>query len=1041
MNSKSFHVLRAFIRHYGYFLAVFALGTAISTVFYYMHAKQNDNTARIRLEHLASDFFRHIEHNLEDIDRYLKSLKSFRQFNDELTQETFQTYIDSLNITFTEVNAIGWAPRVTKDQKVTFIANAEQSGGPDLQIRPWPRGAEQSPTLVRDDYLPLIYVSPVEQKQTLTGLDLASIIEVDQPLDSLLYKNESIVTSPLNLTANASNTNVILFHPVFKNTPGGARYHRDNLEGILIISLNLAALLQPAIDSLHRHDHGHEALAIELLDVQSDQSLFASDINITNNSSNNNWIQSYDFEFGQRQWRLYSQPDSHSVQHLDVDLKSLSLLLIGIFASLVAGFYVHRRHKGFSDELESRNQALNQFSEELSTANHRLEQALVSTNQGVWDWNVTTGETYFSPSLEVATGYQPGEWGNHRSIWEKLVPGEQYAHTWTRVEAYLKGQTKFYESVHQLIKKDGNRIWVRDQGQAVAWDDDGNPTRLIGTQIDITRQKEAEEELIAAKEAAESAAKAKSVFLSTMSHEIRTPMNGVMGMAQLLEESDLNDEQREYVDTICRCSKNLITIINDILDISKLDANKVEFESIPFDLERICQESLEIFATMAAEKNIDLLLDYSFSCHRYFNGDPGRLRQILINLISNAVKFTHQGHVRVKVSGETIETESFQLCIEIDDTGIGIPQDSVELIFEDFSQSDQSITRQYGGTGLGLAIVNKLLNLMNSTIKVSSVEGKGSVFSFDLNLPKASAPEPLVSGSLKGVKILLCDDGSINSKKLIGFLEFLQTDTSVVDDPRAVIPRLNEALASDKPFTIAVLSDRMPNMSGEQLGKAIRQVQALEKLRLLIFSSVGQKGDAKFYRKAGFNAYLDRLSRNETIRDALIRLMDESQAGNPITKHSLEESKRARDDTDICLNATILLVEDVIPNQIIAKSFLNRAGVTVEVANNGAEAIEKWQSTHFDLIFMDCRMPIMSGYEATSKIRRVEQQKALQHIPIIALTANASAEDRRLCQESGMDDIVTKPFLRQELIEAITTWLPDSTEKCEDEIVGLKNTS
>ncbi|MCP4983352.1 MAG: response regulator, partial [Gammaproteobacteria bacterium] len=533
------------------------------------------------------------------------------------------------------------------------------------------------------------------------------------------------------------------------------------------------------------------------------------------------------------------------------------------------------------------------------------------------------------------------------------------------------------------------------------------------------------DELLTAKIAAENAAIAKSQFLATMSHEIRTPMNGVIGMAQLLEDTSLTDEQKDYLSTITRSGNNLLSIINDILDFSKLDAEMAELESISFDLERVCQDCVVLISGNAKDKEIEIILDYHPDCPRHLMGDPSLIRQILLNLLGNAVKFTRVGYIRLGISCEPGNSGDEQLCLEVEDTGIGLKPKAIENLFDEFTQADSSTTREYGGTGLGLAICRKIISLMDGEIGVNSVYGEGTTFWVQFSLPRAKAPTPIKVTSLKGVRLLLVDDNQEYRRVFKRMFEHMGTRATIASNPTEMIEKLHAANQTGDPFKIAILDHYMPETSGMELGIQIRNDTEFDDLKLLIFSSIGQKGDAALFLKAGFNAYLSKLSRYETLRAMLSEILNHLTGDPIITQHSIEDAIQSDAAApQQSFQASILLVEDVLPNQIVANKFLTSMGLEVDVVGNGREAVEAFRNNNYSLIFMDCRMPEMDGYDATKAIRALEKENNQTPMPIIALTANATNDDRKLCEQAGMDDVVTKPFIKTDLSTCLQQWLP-----------------
>jgi signal transduction histidine kinase/CheY-like chemotaxis protein len=563
-------------------------------------------------------------------------------------------------------------------------------------------------------------------------------------------------------------------------------------------------------------------------------------------------------------------------------------------------------------------------------------------------------------------------------------------------------------------------------GTGIRTDSSYETTRLLESlksmAIDVKYQSE---QMILAKERAEAATASKTQFLSTMSHEIRTPMNGVIGMTQLMEDTLLTDEQKYYLANITRSGDSLLSIINDILDFSKLDVDKVEIESIVFNLEKICEECMELMAGNSKDKDVEFIFDYEPDCPRYFSGDPSRVRQILMNLIGNASKFTEQGFIRCGVSCISKDGSEEQLRLEVQDTGIGLSKEAIEHLFDEFTQADTTTTRIYGGTGLGLAITKKLVGLMGGVLGVDSIKGEGSTFWIDDLLKAVEPPSAVEFSSLKNVRVLFVDDNKENRNIFKRMLNHMGADATILSDSNEVLVTLSAAEKDNNPYKIAILDHAMPLMGGMELGMTIRMQSVFDELKLLIFSSVRQTGDAALFAKAGFNAYLNKLCRYEILNNILDTMLSHTLDLPIITQHSIDDANETAMWQEHVFNVSILVAEDNLTNQIIAKKLLAKMGVDVKVVNNGQEAVEAFKSMAFELIFMDCQMPVMDGYEATSAIREIEKEKNLRPMPIVALTANASSDDRILCEQSGMSDIVTKPFKKTDLSECFLKWLPN----------------
>ena len=611
-------------------------------------------------------------------------------------------------------------------------------------------------------------------------------------------------------------------------------------------------------------------------------------------------------------------------------------------------------------------------------------------------------ELFFNVTREAFIG---------RTLHELLSPEDARLHAEMDKELFAGKGTQTYEAV--VHSRDGIRHDTIYRKAALTRRD-GSVSGLLGTIIDITERKRAEAEIMQAKEAAEASSRAKSEFLANMSHEIRTPMNGVIGMTDLALDTALTEEQREYLGIVKSSAESLLTIINDILDFSKIEAGKLLVEHISFDLPQVVGETMKALALRAHEKNLELVSEIMPEVPHHVVGDPGRIRQVLINLVGNAIKFTQRGEVALRT--EIVEQKNglARIHFSIRDTGIGISPDKQALIFEAFSQEDSSTTRRFGGTGLGLSISRRLVELLDGEIWLESQLGLGSTFHFTVDLRIDARPlQPVARKiNLRGKRLLVVDDNATNRRVLCGMLAAWDVVCQDVDSGQAALEIMR---GNEEPFDCIILDAHMPEMDGYELAQRLHLEHPLTP-PLLMLSSGAMRGDGQRCQNAGISGYFSKPISSEELLAALCRIFDkgldnlDTAHGQLLTRHTLRELQRT-------LN--ILLVEDHPTNQKLALGLLEKWGHHATLAQNGQEALDIFSERTFDLLLMDMQMPVMGGLEATRLIRKIEQTRHLPRTPIIAMTAAAMASDREQCLAAGMDDYLAKPIKVKELLEKL----------------------
>jgi len=625
----------------------------------------------------------------------------------------------------------------------------------------------------------------------------------------------------------------------------------------------------------------------------------------------------------------------------------------------------------------------------------------------ILSWNLGA-EKLFGHTAEEAIG-------KHITILFRADHRADYLNSLRRVKR--QEQIERFESVR--VKKDGTPIDVSVILSPIK-DTLGRLQGVLAIYRDITASKRADAELLKANEAAEAASGAKSTFLATMSHEIRTPMNGILGMTELALDSDLTSDQRENLELVHVSAESLLAVINDILDFSKIEAGKMEFESIPFDLRESLGETMKTLGFRAHQKGLELVYDVRPDVPAALLGDPGRLRQILVNLVGNAIKFTEQGEILVSVARESETSEAVSLHFSVRDTGVGIPAEKQEKIFEAFSQADGSMTRKYGGTGLGLTICGRLVELMGGHLWLESQTGLGSTFHFTAHLGIQTValepPTPLHPAQLRDLPVLIVDDNSTNRRVLAEMLSRWGMKPTSVEGGRAALRALQIAKERERPFALILLDGHMPEIDGFTLAQQIQNHPDLVRTTIMMLTSADQLGDATRCRKLGISAYFVKPVRQSELLNMMCKSLQGASKERAIIPRTQDAPRGAES------LPRVLVAEDNPVNQTLARRLLEKRGFDVSVAQDGRAALAALHEQRFDLLFMDVQMPDMDGLEATAAIRRQEELTG-DHVPIVAMTAHALKGDQERCLAAGMDAYVSKPIRQDELYAVIESTL------------------
>jgi len=710
----------------------------------------------------------------------------------------------------------------------------------------------------------------------------------------------------------------------------------------------------------------------------------------------------------------------------------------------------------YNEELKFEVAERKRLEAEAASAKNNMELILNGGDLGYWDWELKTNTYTHNQRFAAILGY-PSKVLTSDVDWRKRhIHADDYERVEQALADHLNGKTDAFSCEYRICQESNQWIWVLDRGRVIESGSNKKPMRMVGTLLDITNRKEyelemkeanrlldkrsreleenqhiimgmmedandardglerANRQLQDAREKAEKATRAKSDFLASMSHEIRTPMNGIIGTASILAETELDKEQQEYIRIVQTSSDALLTLLNDILDFSKIEAGKLDLELKPFDLREMCEHINELLTPIAQEKQIDLVLRFSPNTPAWVVGDVGRIRQILMNLVSNAVKFTKEGYVHIEIESVAGTERETTIAFRITDTGIGVSRDELPQLFQKFSQGDSSTTREYGGTGLGLAICKQLVDLMGGNIGMSSELGSGSSFWFRLDLPIDKPAQPaLVERSLfQQEKVLVIDERSIMGQATCEWLTHWGLEANVVNSPEEALREIR-----NHEYRIVLFEEHHI----DETDNPILLHPDFDHPAFLVICSMSNRNISLSDRSA-HTANLMKPIRLGKLLDHIARALgyelasQEPASPSDRTKPVIEQSRLSNAGT-----CRILLTEDNMVNQTVAKRMLIKGGYEVDVAENGEVALEKVrQNISYDLIFMDCQMPRMDGYEAARNIRNMEaKDQHDHHVPIIALTANAMQGDREKCIDAGMDDYIPKPVKKEALFEMI----------------------
>ena len=663
----------------------------------------------------------------------------------------------------------------------------------------------------------------------------------------------------------------------------------------------------------------------------------------------------------------------------------------------------------------------------LRESEERFQLIARATNDTVWDWDLLRNQLWWNEGIHTVFGYTHGESHTDADWWDQHIHPEDRARVLASMHRVIDQRGRFWSAEYRFARADGTYAEVFDRAYVIH-DSEGRAARMLGAVMDITERKRFLTELGMARDAAVEALRLKSEFLANISHEVRTPLNGIVGMTVLMQDTALDPEQRGYLQTIQSSTDSLLTIINDILDFSKIEAGKVHFETLDFGLRSTVDSTIEILADRAQAKHIELITLIDGDVPDRFRGDPGRLRQVLTNLVVNALKFTEHGEVVVQISRVSETDTGIIALFSIRDTGIGIPREAMPYLFEAFSQVDGSTTRKHGGTGLGLSISKQLVELMGGQIGVESTAGQGSTFWFTIRLEKQAGP----AGSTEtwptqfpDARILVAAHHPATRQVLFSAATALGVETCAASTADEVLRCMRQPPAQTRPFDLAVIDHQLQELTGLELAHAMHGDPQLRAIPILLLLPRGQNSDTTVLRASGIRAALTKPLRQRPLIDAMTRLL-----GAPASHQTRFWLDRPRSQPLGSLApllgparaCRILVAEDNPINQRVALALLEKLGYRAQAVATGPEVLRALEAVHYHIILMDCQLPEIDGFEATREIRRREHQaRDPAHDPshIIAMTALAQPGARERCLASGMNDYLSKPVRIEDLTEAL----------------------
>ncbi|MFV2059076.1 MAG: CHASE domain-containing protein [Gammaproteobacteria bacterium] len=1027
---------------------VFIITAVVFTVFvtlvvYTQMHKAEQRSFELKLDNTINNYSSLFSLKINSYLNELNSILRFYNSTDNVSSEEFATFVAPILDQANDIQALEWIPRISH-KKLNQHQKEFRNKRNEYSVWQYDMNLKKQAVTKRDYYYPVMFVYPYVKNKLVLGFDLGTNQKRRQALNKARDSGNPVATESITLVQNQNEESAqnafLIFIPFYKDGNNKVSsekveqwtvsQRRENLAGFILGVFKISSMFESAIEFIP--SSGLDIFIFDITDEVNHKFLYKHRSRMSTDTDEQQKIKlkkknlneptTREFRIAGRQWRLNFVPTIHYYDNFQHN-SAVIVLSVGMFMSLILLLYLmtlRYRMRAIKTQFEQyNNELINNEIKQRSVIETIAEALIVIDEKGTIEAFNPAATKLFGYEFEEITGK------NVKTLMPNDIKKEHDGYLKSFVETGVKhiiGSPNEVVGLH----KNGNtfqlELSVKDmviQGEL----------KFTGVMHDITKQKDYENEILIAKDLAEAGIESKNNFLATMSHEIRTPMNGVLGMIQILKDTRLSNEQREYVDVISNSGKALLGIINDILDFSKIEAGQLKIDPVVFDFEQVVFDVIRLLVNKEHQKKIQFIFNYSPECPKFVIGDPDRIRQVLMNLVGNAAKFTEHGHICIQVKQVRKLNSKYILRIDVQDTGVGIPQKAITKLFDSFTQADSSTTRKYGGTGLGLAICKQLVNLMAGDIGVTSEFNQGSTFWFTVTVDESDKNESIELEIFENKKMLIVDSYDFSRRQLeVQLSGFGITVTSVSSCHEAITELLkcnSENTDQSKPYDGLITDYKIGSTTALDFIEQIRSHNNLEDLDIILLSSVFRIGNTEKYTNAGVRAYLSKPVLNSVLHQALLEVENNffQKHDSIITQHSLQEDDNTTGVNTIQMSGSVLIVEDNDVNTLVVKALLDKMGISNSSAVNGEQGIAKWQAADFDLILMDCQMPVMDGYQATTEIRNIEKQQSKTAIPIIALTANVMADDRGKCLAAGMDDFLAKPIENDALILILQKWL------------------